>query len=97
MGCEDELNGILQSWIKEKEKERQNETLTCNSNKENLPNVSNPHRTRTKGAPRKRIKNVLEENQSQKKSSGRYNCSYCKGSGHNARRCELKKKSKKKI
>ena len=36
MGCEDELNGILQSWIKEKEKERQSKTLTCNSNKENL-------------------------------------------------------------
>ena len=48
----------------------------------------------TKGASRKRIKNVLEENQSQKKF-GRYNCSYCKSSGHNARRCELKKKSKK--
>src|SRR5256884_3202649 len=97
MGCEDELNGILQSWIKEKEKERQSETLTCNSNKENLSNVSNPHRTRTKGAPRKRIKNVLEENQSQKKSSGRYNCSYCKSSGHNARRCELKKNLKKNL
>ena len=95
MGCEDELNGILQSWIKEKEKEkeRQSETLTCNSNKENLPNVSNPYQTRTKGAPMTRIKNVLEENQSQKKS-GRYNCSYCKSSGHNARRCELKKNLK---
>ena len=100
MGCEDELNGILQSWIKEKEKERQNETLTCNSNKENLPNVSNPYRTRTKGAPRKRVKNALEENQNQNQkqeqnSSGKYTCSYCKGRGHNARRCELKKKSKK--
>ena len=100
MGCEDELNGILQSWIKEKEKERQSEILTCNSNKENLPNVSNPYRTRTKGAPRKRVKNALEENQNQNQkqeqnSSGKYTCSYCKGRGHNARRCELKKKSKK--
>ena len=63
MGCEDKLNGILQSWIKEKEKEKQSETLTCNSNKENLPNVSNPYRTRTKGIPRKRVENALEENQ----------------------------------
>ncbi len=74
----------MQSWIKEKEKERQNETLTCNSNKENLPNVSNPYRTRTKGAPRKRVKNALEENQNQNQkqeqnSSGKYTCSYCKG------------------
>ena len=102
MGCEDELNGILQSWIKEKEKERQNETLTCNSNKENLPNVSNSYRTRTKGAPKKRVKNALEENQNQKQkqeqnSSGKYMCSYCKGRGHNARKCELKKKSKKSL
>ena len=28
--------------------------------KENLPNVSNPHQARTKGAPKKRVKNALE-------------------------------------
>jgi hypothetical protein len=94
IGCEDELNGLLQSWISEKQNEIRD------SNIENLPNVSNPYRTRTKGAPRKKhVKNALEENQDQKQkqnSSGKYTCSYCKGRGHNARRCELKKKKLKK-
>lgn len=59
MGCEDELNEILQSWINEKKREvrdrqRMGKIL---SNKEN---ISNPYQTRTKGAPRKRIKNALE-------------------------------------
>ena len=50
-GCEDELNKMLQRWIREKEREthfRQLET-----NKENLLNISNPYQARTKGAPRK--------------------------------------------
>lgn len=52
--CENELNKLLQHWIKEKEKE------IYESNKENLPNISNPRQTRTKGAPKKRIKSTLE-------------------------------------
>ncbi|CAB5362544.1 unnamed protein product [Rhizophagus irregularis] len=58
--CENELNRLLQHWIKDKEKEiyvnQENE-----SNKENLLNISNPYKTRTKGAPKKkRIKSTLE-------------------------------------
>src|SRR6185312_4653345 len=58
MKCEDELNELLQCWIRDKEKELP--TNQRNSNKENLPNISNPHKTRTKGAPKKRIKSALE-------------------------------------
>ncbi|PKY59220.1 hypothetical protein RhiirA4_481795 [Rhizophagus irregularis] len=59
-GCENELNRPLQHWIKDKEKEiyvnQENE-----SNKENLLNISNPYKTRTKGTPKKkRIKSTLE-------------------------------------
>ncbi|CAB5360724.1 unnamed protein product [Rhizophagus irregularis] len=59
-GCENELNRLLQHWIKDKEKEiyvnQENE-----SNKENLSNISNPYKTRTKGAlKKKRIKSTLE-------------------------------------
>ncbi|POG81821.1 hypothetical protein GLOIN_2v1470367 [Rhizophagus irregularis DAOM 181602=DAOM 197198] len=58
--CENELNRLLQHWIKDKKKEiyvnQENE-----SNKENLLNISNPYKTRTKGAPKKkRIKSTLE-------------------------------------
>ncbi|CAB5193477.1 unnamed protein product [Rhizophagus irregularis] len=99
IGCEDELNGMLQRWIREKENETRSRQLEID--KENLPNISNPYQTRTKGAPRKRIKNALEDNQKQKSSGSastqrsQYVCSYCKGIGHNARRCELKKNLKK--
>ncbi|CAB4442956.1 unnamed protein product [Rhizophagus irregularis] len=58
MGCEDELNKLLQDWIKVKER-----TIRDNlskSNKENLPNISNPRLVRTKGAPKKRVKSALE-------------------------------------
>jgi hypothetical protein len=58
MGCEDELNKLLQDWIKVKER-----TIRDNlskSNKENLPNISNPRQVRTKGAPKKRVKSALE-------------------------------------
>ncbi|CAB4446667.1 unnamed protein product [Rhizophagus irregularis] len=48
--CENEINEILQSWIRKKEI----------GSKENLPNISNLHHTRTKGAPKKRVKNALE-------------------------------------
>ncbi|RHZ59905.1 hypothetical protein Glove_360g110 [Diversispora epigaea] len=58
MGYEDELNTILRNWISEKKRERQPE---CTSNKENLPSISNPYQTRTKGAPKKRLKNALED------------------------------------
>ncbi|CAB4420628.1 unnamed protein product [Rhizophagus irregularis] len=59
-GCENELNRPLQHWIKDKEKEiyvnQENE-----SNKENLLNISNPYKTRTKGTPKKKhIKSTLE-------------------------------------
>ncbi|CAG8603631.1 9906_t:CDS:2, partial [Diversispora eburnea] len=50
MGYEDELNMILRNWISEKKRERQPE---CTSNKENLPNISNPYQTRTKGTSKK--------------------------------------------
>jgi hypothetical protein len=58
-GWENELNKLLQHWIKEKEKEIF-DNLENESNKENLPNISNPHQTCTKGAPKKRIKSTLE-------------------------------------
>ena len=93
IGCEDELNEMLQRWIREKERSR--------IGKENLPEINNPHETRTKGAPRKRMKNALEGNRNPKSSGtasthrSKYVCSHCKGSGHNARRCEHKKNSKK--
>src|SRR5688572_2656219 len=95
MGCEDELNEMLQRWIREKENEihyRQLET-----NKENLSNISNPYQMRKKDTPRKRIKNASEGNQKPKSSGtasthrSQYVCSHCKGVGHNARRCNLKK------
>jgi len=101
IGCEDELNNMLQRWIKEKENETSFRQLEIN--KENLPNISNPYQTRTKGAPRKRIKSALEGNQKQKSSGtassthrSQYICSHCKGIGHNARSCGLKEKSKSK-
>ncbi|RIA79304.1 hypothetical protein C1645_794590 [Glomus cerebriforme] len=93
IGCEDELNEMLQGWIREKEHSR--------IGKENLPEINNPYETRTKGTPRKRMKNALEENRNLKSSGtasthrSKYVCSHCKGSGHNARRCEHKKNPKK--
>ena len=92
-GCKDELNEMLQRWIREKERSR--------IGKENLPEINNPHETRTKGAPRKRMKSALERNPNPKSSGtasthrSKYVCSHCKGSGHNARRCKHKKNSKK--
>ncbi|CAG8675883.1 14424_t:CDS:2 [Rhizophagus irregularis] len=129
--CENEINEILQSWIRKKEIEIRNRQLgRIIGSKENLPNISNPHhQTRTKGAPKKRVKNALENttikysnnknrqdikklndkhheksikelnkqprNELQREISihqTKYICSYCKGSGHNVRSCELKKK-----
>ena len=58
MGCENELNKVLQNWISKKKREIRDKQLR--SNKENLPNISNPYQTRTKGAPKKRVKNALE-------------------------------------
>ncbi|CAB5194161.1 unnamed protein product [Rhizophagus irregularis] len=66
IGCTDELNGMLQRWIREKENETRSRQLEID--KENLPNISNPYQTRIKGAPRKHIKNALEDNQKQKLS-----------------------------
>jgi len=92
-GCEDELNKMLQRWIREKERSR--------IGKENLPEINNPHEMRTKGAPRKRMKSALERNPNPKSSGtasthrSKYVCSHCKGSGHNARKCKHKKNSKK--
>ncbi|CAB5370180.1 unnamed protein product [Rhizophagus irregularis] len=85
---------------------------------------SNPHQARTKGAPKKHVKNTLKNTtikynnniknrqdmmklnvkapNKQSRSElqpeipirqTKYICSYCKGNGHNARSCELKKKS----
>ena len=59
--CEDEINEILQGWIRKKEIEIRDKQLGCIiGSKENLPNISNPHQVRTKGAPKKRVKNALE-------------------------------------
>ena len=60
IGCENELNSLLQCWIKEKEKEIDDKNKN-ESNKENLPDISNPYQTRTKGAPKKRMKSALEK------------------------------------
>ncbi|CAG8501092.1 13606_t:CDS:2 [Funneliformis mosseae] len=66
IGCEDKLNNMLQRWIKEKENETNFRQLEIN--KENLPNISDPYQTRTKGALKKRIKRALKGNQKQKSS-----------------------------
>src|SRR6266536_4053794 len=61
LSCENEINEILQSWIRKKESEISDRQLgRAIGSKENLPNVSNPHQARTKGAPKKRVKNALE-------------------------------------
>src|SRR6266498_3861545 len=60
IGCEDDLNNLLQNWIKKKEKERI-DNLKSDSNNENLSNISNPHQTHTKGASKKRVKSALED------------------------------------
>ncbi|RIA88319.1 hypothetical protein C1645_739483 [Glomus cerebriforme] len=54
IGCEDELNKMLQGWIREKERSR--------IGKENLPEINNLYKICTKGVPRKCMKNVLEGN-----------------------------------
>ncbi|RIA86242.1 hypothetical protein C1645_856544 [Glomus cerebriforme] len=51
---------MLQGWIREKEHSR--------ISKENLPEINNPYKTHTKGAPRKRMKNALEGNRNPKSS-----------------------------
>ena len=64
IGCEDDLNNLLQNWIKGKEKERC-DNRECNSN------ISNPHQTRTKGAPKtpkKRVKSLLEDRRSMQRA-----------------------------
>lgn len=69
MGCEDELNELLQRWIRDKEKENKKV-----SDKENLLNINNPYKTRTKGAPKKRLKSAVEDVTSKyinKKGKGR--------------------------
>ncbi|CAB4490355.1 unnamed protein product [Rhizophagus irregularis] len=61
LGCENEINEILQSWIRKKEREICDKQQGCTIGfKENLPNISNPHQARTKGAPKKRVKNALK-------------------------------------
>ena len=44
IGCEDELNLLLQCWIKEKEKEIDDKNKS-EFNKKNLPNISNSYQT----------------------------------------------------
>ncbi|PKC08875.1 hypothetical protein RhiirA5_375906 [Rhizophagus irregularis] len=97
--CENEINEILQSWIRKKEIEIRDRQLGCIiESKKNLPNISNPHQTCIKGALKKHVKNTLENttikysNNKNRQDIKKYICSYCKGSGHNARSCELKKK-----
>ncbi|CAG8546107.1 24590_t:CDS:2 [Racocetra persica] len=58
-GCEDELNKLLQDWIKETKRK-----IYCDSNesnKQNLPNISNLYLTQTKDASKKRIKSIFEK------------------------------------
>ena len=87
-GCEDELNEMLQRWIREKERSR--------IGKENLPEINNFYEMRKKGAPKKYMKNALEGNQNPKSSETasiyrlKYVYSYCKGSGYNVHRCKHK-------
>ncbi|CAG8740653.1 17156_t:CDS:2 [Cetraspora pellucida] len=54
---ENELNKILQDWIKKKEKIYNN---INEFNKENLPDISNSYLMQTKDAPKKCIKSMLE-------------------------------------
>ncbi|CAB4390070.1 unnamed protein product [Rhizophagus irregularis] len=116
---------IAISLDKKKEREIRDKQQECTIGfKENLPNISNPHQARTKGAPKKHVKNTLKNTtikynnniknrqdmmklnvkapNKQSRSElqpeipirqTKYICSYCKGNGHNARSCELKKKS----
>lgn len=58
IGCENELNTLLRNWIKEKENVI-HESIS-EFNEENLSHINNPHQTRTKGAPKKRVRNSLE-------------------------------------
>ncbi|KAF0530101.1 protein far-red impaired response 1 isoform x3 [Gigaspora margarita] len=61
-GLENELNKLLQNWIKKTEKK-----FYCDlneSSKENLPDISNPYLTSTKSASRKHIKSALEDSSS---------------------------------
>ena len=53
--CEDELNELLQYWIKNKKRENKNISNNENSN------ISNPYQTRTKGTLKKRIKSAVED------------------------------------
>ncbi|CAG8756397.1 6747_t:CDS:2, partial [Racocetra fulgida] len=100
LGEEDELNELLLDWINKKERKIRDSRL-----EDETLNISNPYQIRTKGAPKKRLKSVLEiisntnnKNQCNNNSDkdvvnqGRYICSTCKNIGHNARTCELKKK-----
>lgn len=52
LGCENEINEILQSWIRKKESKIRDSQLE----QENLPNVSVSYQTRTKGVPKKRVR-----------------------------------------
>ena len=56
MDCEDELNLLLQCWIKDKEKEMNKNEV----NKENLLNISNSYQTRIKNALKKCLKSAVE-------------------------------------
>ncbi|RHZ51071.1 hypothetical protein Glove_485g33 [Diversispora epigaea] len=105
LGCEDEINKILRNWINEKKIEIRDSQPDHISNKENLPSISNPHQTCTKGAPRKRVKNAVEiVNKRHEKNNTlnelsrnenaiqtKYICSFCKGVGHNSRSAPRKR------
>lgn len=58
MGCKDELNKLLQDWIKVKERIIHNNL--SKSNKKNLSNISYPCQVCIKSAFKKRVKSVLE-------------------------------------
>ncbi len=69
IGCKDELNELLQYWIRDKEKKNKKV-----SDKKNLLNINNPYKTHTKDTLKKCIKNVVEDATSKyinKKGKGR--------------------------
>jgi len=69
MGCEDELNELLQHWIRDKEKKNKKV-----SDKKNLLNINNPYKIYTKGTPKKHMKSAVKDVTSKyinKKGKGR--------------------------
>ncbi|CAG8776840.1 18379_t:CDS:1, partial [Gigaspora margarita] len=91
LGQENELNTLLLDWIKEKETEIYDKQL------DHEISISNPYQVHTKGAQKKHLKSALDDisnaianKQCNSKTDkdiggqGKYVCSNCKSTGHNA-------------